>query len=51
MRLQEIIEELKPIAKQYGLRLNRKKEFDQARKIKNNIDSKVTQLLYRGGVL
>jgi len=51
MTLQEIINELKPIAKAYNLRLNRKKEFDQARKLRNNIDSKVTQLLYRGGVL
>lgn len=48
--LKMIVQEIKPIADTLGLRLNRKKEFDEARKIKNNMDSKVSQLLIKAGL-
>jgi len=48
--MKQLLKQLAPIFKAYGLRANRKREFDQARKIKNNIDSKVYHVISLAGI-
>lgn len=50
MKIKQLLKEIDPILKAYKLRPNRKKEFDQARKINNHIESKVGNLLYLAGI-